>query len=225
MKKKYLLFIMFFYSHAWAIGNGLHFTFDFNRDQGETAAIGTGNYFYQNGEMLADVQMKLGAVDRLVMLQKGASLYTLFPQEKSYMEVPQIVRDAAKNRVQSDNDIAFVKTNQKKKIAGYDCEIFTRKTSKSSDTVCLNQSLHREYKDIFEKMKEMTGQDAWMGTTQGFPLEIKSVGIVDKKSTTVLVKSIEKGDFVSKLSIPKEYQEKNAISGGLEMLKKMTEHP
>lgn len=223
MKKIIWIGLVLISQNVNAIEKGIHVVFDFNKDQGETAAVGTANYYYQQGDMLTDVTMKVGALKNLTMLEINGSLYSLSVQDKTYMQIPDFVKDAVAKTSQSESKVPFVATGKKKKIAGYDCEVFSRKTTDGMDSACLNQVLYKQYKDLFSQMQSMAGGGTFISGVQGFPLEASSFGNgANKKTTTMLVKSIDQGNFQAKLSIPKGYQEKNAAVGAAELLQKLT---
>jgi hypothetical protein len=220
--KNTFVFLVLVACHSFAADKGIHITFDINSDTGDSAAIGTTDYYFQNGNLRAEINMEQGTVDKITMIENNGRLYTLFPDDKTYMEIPQFVAGAAANLGREENPGDFKSTKQKKKIAGYECEIFKKEDAQSMDTVCINQPLYNRYKDLFFKIKKMMGNQNSFVNIEGFPLEAISTGKgKEKTKTTILVTKIDEQNFTGKFDLPKNYTEKNMVSGAVEMLKKL----
>jgi hypothetical protein len=145
-----------------AADKGIYIAFDLNSQDGETAAIGKANYYYQNGNLLAEMNLDEGAVDNMTMLETDGVLYTLFPKEKKYMEIPQYMAEVAADLTKKETKGTFKATGKKKKIAGHECEVYMKETKDSLDTACLNQPLYRAYKEFFLKMQKLTKNHNFM---------------------------------------------------------------
>ena len=222
MLKKTIILSLFVSTFAFAADKGIHVTFDIDSDMGNTAAQGTTDYYFQNGDLRADVNMRHSTIDNVVMIQNAGKLYTLFPKDKTYMEVPQFLTDAAANLTKEKETGTFKQTKQKKKIAGHECTVYKKETSTSIDTVCVNQPLYAKYKDLFTSMNKVMANQNAFASVEGFPLEASSVGKgKDKSRTSILVKKVDEQNFTGKFDLPKDYTQKNALSGAAELLKKM----
>ncbi len=222
LKKIIPLSVLVLTSVSFAADKGIHVTFDIDSDMGERAAQGTTEYYFQNGDLRAEVNMKHSTIDNVVMIQNSGKLYTLFPKDKTYMEVPQFLTDAAANLTKEKETATFKQTKQKKKIAGYDCTVYKKETVTSVDTVCVNQPLYAKYKDLFTSMNKVMANQNAFASVEGFPLEASSVGKgKDKSKTSILVKKIDEQNFVGKFDLPKDYTQKNALTGAAELLQKM----
>jgi hypothetical protein len=222
MLKKIFSITILMTSYVFAADKGIHITFDINSDTGDSEAIGTTDYYFQNGNLRAEVNMKHGTVDKVTMIENNGKLYTLFPKDKTYMEIPEMLAGAAANLAKEENPGTFKSTKQKKKVAGHECEIFKKEDAQSIDTVCVNQPLYKQYKDLFTKMKKMMGNQNSFANVEGFPLEAISTGKgKEKTKTTILVTKIEEQNFTGKFDLPKDYTQKNMVSGAMEMFKKL----
>lgn len=222
MNKKTLALFILLTANAFAAPKGIHVTFDIDSDEGDRAAAGTTDYYFQDGNLRAEINMKHGAIDNVTMIQNSGKLYTLFPKDKTYMEIPAFVSDAAANLTKEKDTGKFTKTKQTKKIAGHACTVFKRETATSIDTVCVNQPLYVQYKDLFTSMNKMMANQNAFASVEGFPLEVISTGKgKEKTKTSILVKKIDQQNFVGKFDLPKDYTQKNALSGAAELLKKL----
>ncbi len=222
MNKKIFTLLILFTFNTFASDKGIRVTFDIDSDEGDRAAVGTTDYYYQDGNLRAEINMKEGTIDNVTMIQNNGKLYTLFPKDKTYMAIPEFVTNAANNLTKEKETGFFTATKQKKKIAGYDCTVFRRETTTSIDTVCVNQPLYAQYKDLFTSMNKVIANQNTFSSVKGFPLEAISSGKgKNKTKTTILVKKIDQQNFAGKFDLPKDYTQKNALSGVADMIKKM----
>jgi hypothetical protein len=208
-----------------AADKGIYVVFDINSQDGDEAAVGTANYYYQGGNLLAEMNLDQGSLENVTMLETDGVLYTLFPKEKKYMEIPQYMAEVAAELTKKESAKgSFKPTGKKKKIAGHDCEVYMKDTKDSLDTACLNQPLYKTYKDFFTKMQKLTKNHNLMMGTEGFPLEVTSTGKgKNKHNMTLLVKKINQQDYKNKFLIPKDYQKQNVLQGAAEMFQKIKE--
>lgn len=224
MFSKSFLMGLFVFGSAIAADRGIYVSLDIHSEDGDKAAIGKADYYYQNGNLLAEMDMEQGSVDRVTMLELDGTLYTLFPKEKKYMEVPPSMVEIAAELTKKETKGTFKPTGKKKKIGGHECEVYSKETASSTDTICLNQPLYKKYKEFFDKIQKITQNYNLMMGAEGFPLEVISTGKgKNKHKTNVLVKKIKEQDYKSKFVLPKNYQKQNVLDGAAEMFQKIRE--
>jgi len=202
---KNILLLCLVCTSAIAADQGVHITYKMDMNQGTKENLhGLAQYYFQDGNMWAEMDFSQSPMGTMVFVEKDGKKFTLFPQEKSYMEVTEFASNAKKTSTKQK----YQPTGQKKKIAGYDCEVFAREDQHSKDSICVNKSLQDQYRALFSKMKDVNKED--LQGVEGLPLEYQSVAKGKNVTTTsMVVQNIENQNYAKKISIPSDYKKKD----------------
>lgn len=200
--------LLFLSTQALA-AQGIHISYQMQMSaDSKTKMSGTSEYYFQDGNIRAEVNMQGTPLGKTVFIEKNGKRYTLFPSDKTYMEVTDFSQKYATQQKKIQKSSPYKATGQKKTIAGYECEVFVKENQMQKETACLSKSLMKVYASLIRDMKKVN-QD--MDISQGVPLEMASVGKGKNSNTTKMkVLKINPNPKGVSFTIPKGYKKKEA---------------
>lgn len=92
---KNILLLCLVCTSAMAADQGVHITYKMDMNQGTKENLhGLAQYYFQDGNMWAEMDFSQSPMGTMVFVEKDGKKFTLFPQEKSYMEVTEFASNA-----------------------------------------------------------------------------------------------------------------------------------
>ncbi|MCI5071863.1 DUF4412 domain-containing protein [bacterium] len=191
-------------SSVYANGVVVDYTMIINQAQQNMS--GSMKAFYQNGMTRVEMNIKNMPMGKMIHLSdaKKKTSYTLFPEEKSYIE--NAIRQSSQHKSKHN----FKPTKDKKTIAGHKCQVYEKKSRTQDEQVCLSDDLYKKYKSMMAAFYSNKKNNVLPEDIQGFPLEFESKKN-NKLETQVRVISLkEKNIKTSMFTLPKGYKKMNS---------------
>ncbi|MEZ4820811.1 MAG: DUF4412 domain-containing protein [Bdellovibrionota bacterium] len=200
-------------STAVYAADGIHMTYEMQMDIGDQKNMQmTTQYYYKDGDTRVEVEGS--PLGKTVLLESKGKKYTLFPAEKTYMEVTDFAAQVGQKQ-QAKMQANFTATGTKKTIAGYPCEVYTKQDKQEQQTTCFSASLAEKYAPLLQSMQSVHHE---VDTKHGIPLEM--ISISNGKTTKVKALAIDHDVAKISFTIPKDYTQKTP-EGMPDQLQKM----
>lgn len=192
---------------AYAAGkNGIYVRYQIQKEDGSQVTHGTADYYFQRGNFLAEVDFGENMMGEMIFLETGGKKYSLFPSEKTYVEIKEFSASLANFQPESEGE--FVNTGMKKKVLGYKCDIYRKETKTEITNVCVSPKLYKNWGNALAKINQGEKIAHSLVNIKGFPLEIITMQ-GNKNQTTVVMTSIRQRDYSKKFHVINQYKKKH----------------
>ena len=189
---------------AFAAGkDGLHIQYRIHIDNGAKPIVGTADYYYQGRNYLAIINTGDETIGKTIYLEQNGRKYTLFPKEKTFMEVKEF--ESGLSSFIPHTDGAFTAIANKKKIMGYKCNMQRKEAENGITNVCLSPLLYKNWGMVWNKMES---KESALGQMQGFPVEIVTLTNKQANQTTVTLSMVRQKDYSKIFEIMRDYKKK-----------------
>ncbi len=231
MKNYHSLFLVYFFFAqfpAHAASDGARIVYEIETTHKQKIQKVEGRYFYSQGSARMEITSPQNPMGAMVVLRRADSkqLLMLSPTEKTYFEIPPPQKESS--QIQEKEEVPFKSTGEKKTVAGYSCEVMTRKLHNRTEEACVSQELQKD----FEMMKAMlsgtekNSKNLFPKGVEGFPLEVVTKNMRSSsgadRDVTFRVKEFRKEKLSASLfEVPSNYKKED--TSGLADLSKMEE--
>ncbi len=203
-----MIAILFTTSVHAADKNGIYIRYEIQNEDGKQLSHATADYYFQRGRFLAQVNFGENMMGEMIFLESGGKKYSLFPSEKTYVEIKEFSAGPATFQPESEGE--FVNTGMKKKVLGYKCDIYRKETKTEITNVCLSAKLYKNWAPALAKINQGEQKLSHSITNlKGFPVEIVTLYQGEKKQTTVTMTAIKQRDYSKRFDIIHQYKKKN----------------
>jgi hypothetical protein len=199
--------------------DGLFVRYTIQNESKDQVMQGTIDYFYQNRNFLNIINVGGNMMGEMVFLELNGKKYSLFPQEKTYVETKEFTASLSTFHPPVEGE--YAPTGIKKKILGYKCEIFTKQNKTMTTNVCLSSKLYKNWGVVVNKMEHGNETPT---SFKGFPLEIVTIHKNSNKQTSITMSAIRQKDYRKKFDILSGYKKKEGVDvqkNSTEMIKGM----